>query len=321
MTTAFVTGGSGFVGRNLIAMMVAKDWTVKALARSAKAEAAVREAGAQPVKGDLDDLAAMREGMRGCDVVFHSGAKVEDWGVLDDFFRINVQGTQNVIDAAKAAGVKKLVHVSTEAVLVGGPPIINADETWPRAKTPLGLYPLTKGLAEERVLAANSPDFTTVIMRPRFVWGKGDTTLLPQLVERVKNGSFMWFDGGNYLTSTCHVLNVCEGLMLGAEQGRGGEIYFLTDGEPVQFREFITEMLATQGVTPSNRSIPTSLAKSLAAAAEFVWRTFKLKGEPPVTRSVVGLVGQEVTVTDAKARNELGYVGFMTHDAGLDAMR
>src|SRR4051812_38112289 len=119
---AFVTGGSGFVGRNLIAALRESGAQVRALARSAAAMQAVERAGAEPVAGDLDDEAAMRAGMAGCDVVFHAAAQVGDWGNFADFYRANVAGTEHVLAAARASGVPRLVHVSTEAVLVGGPP-------------------------------------------------------------------------------------------------------------------------------------------------------------------------------------------------------
>src|SRR5262245_15475216 len=116
MKRAFVTGGSGFVGRELIAALCAEGAHVSALARSAAARSAVLRAGAEPVSGDLDDVAAMRGGMAGCDVVFHAAAFVKLWGSREDFFRGNVAGTQNVLRAARAASVPVLVHVSTEAI-------------------------------------------------------------------------------------------------------------------------------------------------------------------------------------------------------------
>ncbi len=318
---AFVTGGSGFVGRNLIVMLREQGYAVKALARSDAAANTVQAQGAEIVRGDLDDESAMRAGMAGCEVVFHSAAKVDDWGDPKDYQRINVDGTKRTLDAAKAAGVKRFVHVSTEAVLIGGPQLINADETWPRPEHPIGLYPLSKGQAEAVVQAANAPDFTTVIMRPRFIWGKGDNTLLPSLMKAIDMGAYRWFNGGHHLTSTCHVRNVCEGLMLGAEKGRGGEIYFLTDGAPVEFRAFVAAMLATQGIEDKSGDLPTWAGKAFAAAGEWVWKTLPLKGRPLLTRSSIRLIGEEVTVNDAKARRELGYVGKVTREAGLAELR
>jgi nucleoside-diphosphate-sugar epimerase len=173
--------------------------------------------GAQPARGDLADAAALRAGMAGCDVVFHAAAKVSDWGRRREFQLDTIDGTRHVCEAAKAAGVRRLVHVSTEAVLVGkgAPPLHDADETWPLPQRPLGLYPWSKGRAEEVVRAAGaSGGLEAVIVRPRFIWGKGDTVLLPRLVKMVAEGKFAWIGGGRFLSSTAHVRNVCHGLIL-----------------------------------------------------------------------------------------------------------
>ena len=314
MKRAFVTGGSGFLGKRLITALVAKGIEVRALARSETAAIAVRGAGGEPVRGDLGDTAAMQVGMADCEVVFHAAAFVEEHGRLADFMRVTVEGTANTLAAAKAAGVKRFIHVSTEAVLADGNPIIQADETRPIATKPAGPYGLTKGLAEHAVLAANAPGFTTVIIRPRFIWGAGDTSLLPKIIAAVKAGKFAWIGGGHYLSSTCHVANVVEGALLAAERGKDGEIYFLTDGEPVDFRDFLTAMLATQGVDAGTRTVPRWVAKALASVTSWM-------KTPPVTRTAVAIVGGEVTVVDAKARKELGYASTVTREAGLAEMR
>jgi nucleoside-diphosphate-sugar epimerase len=317
---AFVTGGSGFVGRNLIAALKGSGAEVRALARSATAMWTVERAGAEPVAGNLDDEAALRAGMSGCDVVFHAAAQIGDWGNFADFYRTNVAGTEHVLAAACTSGVPRLVHISTEAVLIGGPPLVHVDETRPRPRRPVGLDPITKGMAEARVLAADSPGLTTVVVRPRFVWGAGDTSVLPQFVAAVRQGTYAWIDGGRYPTSTCHVANACEGLLLAAEFGRGGEIYFLTDGPPVEVRAFGTALLRTQGLEAGDRSVPRVVAWWAAVAAEALWRVCGLAGRPPITRMTVRLIGEEVTVDDAKARRELGYQGRLSYEEGLAAM-
>jgi nucleoside-diphosphate-sugar epimerase len=287
---------------------------VAALARSAASVRAVEALGATAVRGDLDDRPAMQAGMAGSDVVIHAAAHVAEHGPLADFLRVTVGGTENALAAARAAGVARFVHVSTEAVLADGKPIVQADETRPRTTRPAGPYPQSKGIAEERVLAANAEGFATVIVRPRFIWGAGDTNLIPRIAEAVKRGRFAWIGGGRYLSSTCHIDNVVEGILLAAERGKPGEIYFLTDGEPVEFRAFLTQLLATQGADPGDRSIPLWLARTIAATTGWMKR-------PPVTRTAVALIGQEVTVVDAKARRELGYTSHVSRERGLAEMR
>jgi nucleoside-diphosphate-sugar epimerase len=321
MEKAFVTGGSGFVGRSLIRALSARGVRVVALARSEAAESAVRREGAEPVRGDLDSIEALRAGMNGAGAVFHAAAFVEMWGTRDEFFRVNVAGTENVLSAARAAGVPVLVHVSTEAILAGEQPIVQADETRPPAEHPAGLYGLTKAIAEERVARASSKELRTVIIRPRFIWGKGDTSVLPKIAEAVRKGEYMWIDHGRYLTSTCHIDNVIEGALLAAARGRSGEAYFLTDGPPVLLRDFMEAMLRAVGLEPGTRSIPRWAARGLAAAVEAVWAPLGLTAAPPITKMMVCLLGDEVTVKDDKARRELGYRGMKSREEGLQEMR
>ena len=320
MKRVFVTGGSGFVGRNLIGELANRGVEVRALARSDSAVTAVEKAGAQAVRGNLDATDAMRAAMESCDAVFHAAAKVSLWGDPDEFHRVNVDGTQHVIDAAKAAFVPRLVHVSTEAVLAGGKPIVDADESWPYPARPAGLYPLTKGLAEQRVIAANGDGLATVAVRPPLIWGAGDTSVLPQIAAAVKSGRWVWIDGGRYPHTTTHVGNVVEGLLLAADKGKGGEVYFISDGPTQEFRSFITALLATRGIDAGDRSMPYWLANAVATIGEGLWKSLGINSPPPLPRTVLYVMGQKLTVNDSKARRELGYEGNVSFEAGLEAM-
>lgn len=318
---AFVTGGSGYVGRNLIRQLVARGDIVVALTRSDVASETVQDLGAIPVMRDIDDAAGLQNAMLGCDTVFHAAAEVSEWGPRERFWRVNVEGTANLLKAAQAAGPKIFVHVGTEAALCDGTPMLDMDETRTLPERPLPRYPQSKSEAEKIVRAASTAEFRTVVVRPRLIWGNDDTSVLAALVAAVKAGRYLWMDGGRYLTSTTHVDNVCEGLLLAAERGRGGEVYFVSDGAPVELREFITQLMATQGVDPGDRSVPRWLALALARAGEWIWDTFEPGGTPPVTRTAVYLFGAPVTVNDAKARRELGYSGKMTREQGLASLR
>jgi nucleoside-diphosphate-sugar epimerase len=317
MPVAFITGASGFIGGTLSRRLSSEGWTVNALARSAASADAVTANGAQPKRGDLSDTVALQAGMDGADVVFHAAAHLGDWGAKADFVRDNVDGTRNVLDAARAAGVARLVHVGTEAALMHGKPLIEVDEHAPLQPSSPALYSATKARAEALVIAAAGDGLQTVVIRPRLVWGKGDTTILPQLADAVRSGRFAWVGGGHHLTSTTHVDNVVEGLLLGAERGASGNVYFVTDGAPVVFREFISKLLGTQGLDPGTRSIPPALAGSLAAVAEIAWSTLPLPGRPPLTRLAYWLSAQECTIDISKARRDLHYVPVRSVDEGL----
>jgi nucleoside-diphosphate-sugar epimerase len=318
---AFVTGGSGFVGAALIRRLAADGWSVRALARSPAAEAKVREAGAEAVGGDLGDAGALERGARGVDVAFHSAARLGDSGPWEEFRRVNVDGTKAVIAACRAAGVPRLVHVGTEAALMHGQPLVAADERTPLALSSPAPYSATKAAAEAAMIDANGSGLETVVVRPRFVWGAGDTTLLPILVAMARSGRFRWIGGGRQLTSTTHVENTVEGLVLAAERGRPGNAYFVTDGSPVVFREFVTALLATQGVQAPEGEVPLWAGRALARGSEIAWRLLPLPGEPPLARFGLWASALEGTVDDAKAREQLGYAPVITREQGLTALQ
>jgi nucleoside-diphosphate-sugar epimerase len=319
--TAFVTGGSGFIGGKLIRRLVGDGWRVRALARSDAATEKVAALGAEPVRGDLEDRDALRAGAEGADVTFHAAAHLGEWGDRAEFERINVGGTRNVLEASRAAGVRRFVHVGTEAGLLAGEPLVNVNEDAPLRPESKAPYSATKAMAEQAVRAANGDGFETVVVRPRLVWGAGDTTILPALVSAVKKKRFSWIGGGGHRTSTTHVDNVIHGLMLGAERGRPGGVYFVTDGDPVVFREFVTELLATQGVTPPGRNTPAPVGRAAAAASEGVWRLLRRPGNPPVTRLAYWLSAQECTIDISRARAELGYEPVRSRAEGMEELR
>jgi nucleoside-diphosphate-sugar epimerase len=317
--TAFVTGGSGFIGGRLISRLLGDGWSVRALARSPSAMEKVSALGADPVEGDLERPDALRAGATGCRHAFHAAAHLGEWGSRQEFERINVGGTRNVLQACRDAGVERFVHVGTEAALLAGDPLVQVDETAPLRPDSKAPYAATK--AEQAVREANADGFETVVVRPRLVWGSGDTTVLPGLVRAIESGRFAWIGGGRHLTSTTHVDNTVEGLMLGALRGEPGGVYFVTDGEPVVFREFITRLVETQGVETPDRNMPARLARLAAGASEAAWRALPLGGTPPVTRIAVWLSALETTIDISRAKRELGYEPVRTIDEGMEELR
>lgn len=324
MKHAFVTGGSGFVGSRLIKLLVSQGWRVRALARSANSVMAVRNLGAKPVPGDLSDVAALRSGMEGSDVAYHVAAHFKLWGPRRLFDRANVEGTRAVVEAAVATPtVRRLISVSAAAVVMGAPePMNSATETLPLQTPAFAPYGASKAVAERILLEANGrrPAFETLAIRPPFIWGQGMPTL-DHMIETVKAGRFQWVADGKQAMSTCHVDNLCEALLLAAERGRGGEAYFVSDGRDGTLKGVISALLETRGVHPRDRSVPFGMAWFMAGLMGAAWRGLSLKGEPPITRQMLRLIGKDFTITIDKARRELGYSPVVTWADGIARMR
>jgi nucleoside-diphosphate-sugar epimerase len=317
----FLTGGSGFLGRHLVQRLVEDGHRVLALARSDQAAGVVTGRGAAVVRGDLAGLHDLVEEVRGSDVVVHAAADTGQGARRGAQHEDNVEGTRAVVELARAAGVPRLVHVSTEAVLADGGPLRYVDEDAPYPLRHAGEYPRTKALAEQIVLAADSHDLRTIVLRPRLVWGPDDTTVMPPVLGAVREGHWAWVDGGDYLTSTCHVANVCQAIVDAAESDRCGRAYFVTDGAPVQFRSFITELAAAHGVDMPERSVPRAVARTAARVADGSRRVLRRGGDAGVSRTAVALGGHEMTVNDERARRELGYRPVVSVTEGLADLR
>jgi nucleoside-diphosphate-sugar epimerase len=201
---------------------------------------------------------------------------------------------------------------------MAGQPLVNVDERAElRPDSPV-LYSSSKAKAEQIVRAA---DFETAVVRPRFVWGKGDTSLLPEIVKLVQSGRFRWVGGGRHLTATTHIDNTVEGLWLAATRGPAGGVWFVTDGEPVVFRDFLTAMVGTQGVEIPDKSVPAPVASAAAKVSEALWRRLRRPGNPPLTRFAVWVSSQECTIDISRAERELGYRPVTTREEGLREMR
>lgn len=315
----FLTGGSGFVGGHAIEALAGAGHEVRALARSDRAAEQVRALGATPVRGELGAISA--EMLAGVDAVIHAAAFVEEWGTRDEFWRANVDGTQNMLDAAKAAGARRFVFVGTEAALFDGRDLVGVDETAAYPERQRYLYSESKAEAERRVLAADAPGFVTLSIRPRFVWGPRDTSVLPTILKMARAGSFAWISGGAARTSTTHVANLVRGLELALTRGAGGRAYFVADDGERTLREFLTALAATQGVVLGGRSLPKWLARGLARAVEGGWRLLGVRRPPPMTRFAIDMMSASVTVDTTRARQELGYSPVISVEAGLAGLR
>jgi nucleoside-diphosphate-sugar epimerase len=315
----FVTGASGFVGGAFVQAVRGKH-QIRAMSRSEGSDARIRGLGVTPVRTSLGEVTA--DQLAGCETIVHCAAFVEEWGPWSEYWRINVEGTKQLLDAAKRAGVRRFVHIGTEAALFRGQHLDHVDEKYPLALDSPFPYSRTKAFAEKAVREANdrAGGFTTVVVRPRFVWGPGDETLLPVIRKMSESGQFAWIDGGRHKTSTTYIGNLSYAIELALTNGGGGEAYFVLDDEPVVFRDFLTNMARAAGFELKGREVPGWLMRGAAFVAERLWRGLNLSGKPPITRFAAAIMSRDCILSDAKARSEMAYQPPFTVEQGLVAL-
>ncbi len=303
-----VTGGSGFLGTRLVAQFLANGHEVLALARSTASQHKLAAMGASPVPGDLDgellDLPPV-------DAVVHAAAHFHFAGPRATYFRANVDGTKALLDAAERAGARTFVYLSAAGIIMDdrGSPIRRADESVPTQPRSFSPYLASKAQAEAAVLAANRSGFRTLALRPPGIWGPGDMWSR-QLPKAIASGQFGFIDRGDYAYSTCHVDNVIEAIGCALERGTGGRAYFINDCETLTFRDFVRMVASSENLSIDRLpSMPYGAAFFVGRILEGVWAMLGRADDPPLSRSMVRMIGREFTTTDAAARRELGYEG------------
>jgi nucleoside-diphosphate-sugar epimerase len=309
---ALVTGGGGFVGSRLVELLSARGDAVTFLARSRYPRVEALD-GVRGLQVDLRDAAAVAEACIGQDVVFHLAALAAPWGRREDFYEINVEGTRHVIDGCRAAGVPKLVYCSTPSVIGyledvehGGPDI-------PYATHFVSLYQETKAKAEQMTLAANGDGLATVALRPHVVIGPGEKNMIPRLVQKARAGRLPQIGDGSALVDLTVVDNAAwahidaAAALTSPEAVCAGKAYFITNGEPVRTWDWIRDLLNQMDLPGPSRILSFSRALRAAKIVEFVWRLFRLRGEPPITQLQVVGMGKTHTFDIGPAQRDLGY--------------
>lgn len=310
---AFVTGATGLLGNNLTRELVARGWRVKALARSA-AKAAAQfggMAGVDIVEGDMERAAELRPHLAGVEALFHTAAFFRDgykggshWAELK---RVNVDGTRSLIATAYSAGVRRMVHTSSIAVL-DGPPGAPVNETMERRIEDADDYYRSKILAdaEVRKFLTAHPDFFATMVLPGWMWGPGDLgpTSAGQVALDTLRGKLPGLVPGSF--SVVDARDVAAHQIASLDQGRSGERY-LAAGRHMTMRELIPLIGRVAGVKTPTRSIPMPLLYGLAGLQELYAR---LSGKPVLlSLATVRLMAREADRTrfDAsKSRRELG---------------
>jgi nucleoside-diphosphate-sugar epimerase len=314
--STLVTGGTGFLGRNLVERLLAAGRSVTVLGRNPAPELAAR--GVRFICASLDDAPAVESACAGITTVFHVAARVGVWGRYDDFFRTNVLGTRALLAGCRRHGVQQFIYTSTPSVVYHGRDLAGADESLPLTTHCPSPYPLTKAIAESEILAANSAALRTIALRPHLIWGVGDPHLVPRVLARARAGKLRIIGTGQNRVDMVHVANAVDAHLL-AEAAlekchvlrdtspAAGRAYFITNDEPVLLWAWINQLLAALGEPTVTKTISLRAATAIGAVCEMLWRTFPLQGEPPMTRFIAKELATDHWFNLTAAKRDLGY--------------
>lgn len=313
-----VTGGGGFLGGAVVKRLVERGDEVRSFSRGYYPD--LSSLGVEQIQGDISDKTAVENVIKGINLVFHIAAKPGVWGKYDDYFKTNVTGTQNVIDSCRKHGTPKLVYTSSPSVIFNGNDMEGVDESVPYPDRFHAHYPKTKAIAEQLVVKAAGESLKTIILRPHLIWGPGDNHLVPRIIARAKK--LLKIGNGKNLVDTIYIDNAADAHILAADSLRkkpelSGNIYFISQGEPVFLWDMINNILMAAGLGPVNRSIPFWTAWLIGAVFELAYGIFRIKKEPKMTRFVANELATAHWFDISAAKKDLGYSPVVSTKEGL----
>ena len=317
MKKVLVTGATGFLGKYVVEELVDHGYQVRAFGRNRAIGQSLVNASVTFIQGDLTNQEDLTKACQEMDMVVHAGALSTVWGPWEDFYQTNVLGTKYVLEACREAKIERLVYVSSPSIYAAPRDQLDIKESDAPQENRLNNYIRSK-LASEK-LFKDYPDVSSVILRPRGLFGIGDTSILPRVLNlSQKIGIPLIGDGRQLMDMTC-VENVALAIRLALETPQAaGEVYNITNGEPRVFRDLIEETLRGLGYPIRYRKIPAPLVSAISSILEFIYKNLKLKGEPALTRYTYYLLRYSQTLDISKAERDLGYRPKITISEGIE---
>ena len=317
MKKVLVTGATGFLGKYVVEELVEHGYQVRAFGRNRAIGQSLVNASVTFIQGDLTNQEDLTKACQEMDMVVHAGALSTVWGPWEDFYQTNVLGTKYVLEACREAKIERLVYVSSPSIYAAPRDQLDIKESDAPQENRLNNYIRSK-LASEK-LFKDYPDVSSVILRPRGLFGIGDTSILPRVLNlSQKIGIPLIGDGRQLMDMTC-VENVALAIRLALETPQAaGEVYNITNGEPRAFRNLIEETLRGLGYPIHYRKIPAPLVSAISSSLEFIYKSLKLKGEPALTRYTYYLLRYSQTLDISKAERDLGYRPKITISEGIE---
>lgn len=318
-----VTGASGLLGGGVARTLADRGDDVTVLQRRPSG------LGLREVRGDITDPTTVARAVKGCDAVVHLAAKVNVTGAWEDYRRINVDGTAELLKACLEAGVPRMVHVSSPSVAHAGSSLVGASSGAADPAGARGNYARSKAMAERLALAADARgELAVVAIRPHLVWGPGDTQLVERIGRRARSGRLPIIGSGAPLVDTVYVDNAVDALAAAldrSEEARGQSLV-VTNGEPRPIGEILGEWARATGAPAPSRHVPAALARLTGSGVDAVTALRQrlghdLTSDPPITRFLAEQLSTAHWFDQRQTRRVLGWTPRVSLDEGFTRLR
>ena len=316
-----VTGATGLVGSHVVETTLRQGWRVRALVRASADRSLLEKWDVETCIGDLSDTDSLRNAVQDASVIVHCAAKVGDWGPVEAYRRINVDGLRDLIRMACEAGrLRRFVHISSLGVYPARDHY-GSDEAIAPAVDGIDGYTRTKveaeRLVEEKMV---NDDLPAVILRPGFIYGPRDRTVLPRILERLRDDRFAFLGSTQKLMNNTYVGNLCDAIILAiCRDDVVGRKFNIRDGRLVSKEEFIGTIARLAGYPVPTKVVPLPIARALAKSLEALWRLLGKQESPILSMARIKFLGLHLDYSIDKARRELGYEPAVDFSQGMEA--
>jgi len=314
-----ITGATGLVGSHVAERARQLGIRVRALTRGSSDTRILDQLGVERVDGELTDPASLQKAVAGATIVVHCAAKVGDWGPVDEYRAVNVRGTEHLLNAAESSGtLRRFIYLSSLGVYEGRDHH-GTDETVEPSTTGMDGYTLTKVEAEQLTLRhVREKNLPATLIRPGFIYGPRDRTVLPRLLERLKSGQVKYFGTGEQIMNNTFVVNLVDAIFNCLDNPKTiGQIYNVTDGVCVSKRDFISTVATEAGYAVPQAAVPLGVARFLTKVSEKVYRMLGKKEAPLLSNARFKFLGLNLDYSIEKARREFGYAPRFTFQDGM----
>ncbi len=317
-----ITGATGLLGSHIAEQLVAAGKPVRVLVRPTSDTSFLDTLGVEKAVGDVTQPETLPAAMEGVDTVYHAAARVGDWGPWHEFVAISIEGTRNMLDAARDADVGRFLHVSS--ISAYGHPDgegMVLDET-----APLGVnlhkwsyYSRAKVEAEKLAWEYHKRgDVPVTVVNPSWLYGERDRASMPRMIRAIKAGKAKIIGDGQNRLNLTYAGNEAEGCILAATSDKAvGESYNLSNDGEITYEQYVQKVAECVGCPPVKKHVPYKVAYHAAFLMELFGHMVGKKKPPLVTRYAVWLMGRRCFFSAEKARTELGWQPTVSYEEGI----